>query len=304
MPGSNFTIGNQVFNKMFLGDKLVYLNINDAPTPPSQSFSFREDEYSSSLVLALPGYQGYAVANQLDYGWVDVSADIRGTGVNYNVSTQSIGLYSSSSIGYFESYSGSTFVSGATLFASTQSLYSPFMATGSNFPIFTSSITVESWVNFTTDKPNKVLFDRYWPLSINTSELRFEITTVESTSSLGGLITSGRAQQGPIEVSYSSSQIEVLSGSWHHFALTKDGGTYRMYWDGNKVGEYVNANLQTINNSLITPTRAFGLQKLSSATLNNQSDLFFQDFKYYNGVAKYTGSSYTPPESMIITTPL
>lgn len=305
MPGSDFKIGDVVFNKMFLGDKLVYLNINDSVIiPPSQSFSFREDEYSASLVLALPGYQGYATSVGQPNGWLDTSTNIRGNGVNNSVSPSSIGLYNTASIGYFPNYSGSTFVSGNNgPINPTSSLYSPYMATGSNQAIGSASITVEGWVNFPTNTPSRVLFDRYWPLSLNDSEFRFEIITSALTSSLRVTQTSGSFFGGGVETSFTSSQINVNSGSWYHVAVTKDGDTTRMYWSGSLVREYTNPTYASLNYKPTTLTRIVGAQKTPSSSLV-ESSVFIQDFKYYNGVAKYTGSSYPLPDSMIITTPL
>ena len=288
--GTVFYVGDTSYNTMYVGDSLVIFN----PILTGYvSYSFREDPYSASLLLAFPGDAAYATYASLPYPWSDVSADIRASGTNKSVTAESIGLYQSSSIAYFSSYSGSTFSSGSIV--STGSLYSPYTTVNSGETIGTSSITIEGWVAVPTTQPNRTLFSRYVPTVAVSSELRLRL----SNPGFGLGLLNVLFDSGVSEGSYNSSNFTVNSGSFYHFALTKESNTIRLYWSGSKVGEVTDARIGNMNASPTTFTRVFGEQTLGDSTSTN---LHFQDFRYYKGVAKYTGASYTPPDSMIIQT--
>jgi hypothetical protein len=288
--GTIFYVGDTQYTVMYVGNEVVAFN----PLLLSgyASYSFTPDPYSASLLLALPGNQAYADFASLPNAWSDISANIRGTGVNKNVTPQSVGLYQSSSIAYFANYTGSTFTSGAIVV--TGSLYSPYTAVNSAETIGSASITIEGWANVPTSTPNRMLFNRYTPTVVASSELRFALTNSGGNGIFNIIFVSGSS-----ELSYNSSTFSVVSGSWNHFALTKESDTIRLYWSGSKVGEITDARISNLNAVATLPTRVFGETVVAADTSTN---LHFQDFRYYKGAAKYTGSAYTLPDSMIIQT--
>lgn len=288
--GTVFYVGDTPYTVMYVGNEAVAFN----PLLLSgyASYSFTPDPYSASLSIALAGNEAYADFASLPNAWSDVSANIRGTGVNKNVTPQSVGLYQSSSIAYFANYTGSTFTSGGIV--GTGSLYSPYTAVNSAEAIGSASITIEGWVNVPTSTPNRVLFNRYTPTVPASSELRFRLSNSGGNGRLEVIFTSGAS-----EGSYNSSTFSVVSGSWNHFALTKESNTIRLYWSGSKVGEVTDARIGTMNDAPTIFTRVFGETVIGPSTSTN---LYFQDFRYYKGAAKYTGSAYTLPDSMITQT--
>lgn len=288
--GTVFYVGDTPYTVMYVGNEAVAFN----PLLLSGyvSYSFTPDPYSASLQLALAGNEGYADFASLPNAWSDVSANIRGTGVNKNVTPQSVGLYQSSSIAYFANYTGSTFTSGGI--AGTGSLYSPYTAVNSAEAIGSASITIEGWVSLPTSTPNRMLFNRYTPTVPAASELRLRLGNSGGNGRLEIIFVSGSS-----EVSYNSSTFSITSGSWYHFALTKESNTIRLYWSGSRVGETTDARIGNLNASATVPTRVFGETVIGAATSTN---LYFQDFRYYKGAAKYTGSAYTLPDSMITQT--
>jgi hypothetical protein len=285
--GTLFYLGDTVYPLTYVGDNLVVLNpilLNAYP-----SYSFAVDQYSASLSLALPANAAYAEYAGLANAWSDVSADIRGTGVNKNVTPQSVGLYQSSSINYFVDYTGSTFVSGGIV--GTGSLYSPYTAINASEAIGTGSVTIETWISVPTSTPNVTIFNRYTPTVPAGSELQFSLINSDGSASLRILYDSGTS-----EGSGGSSQFTMVSGSWYHIALTKESNTIRLYFSGSKVGEVTDARIGSMNKATTTPTRVFGKTVIGADTATN---IHFQDFRYYLGAAKYTGSSYPLPDSMI-----
>jgi hypothetical protein len=100
-----------------------------------------------------------------------------------------------------------------------------------NYPKVTRSITVAGWVNPASDV--------YGPLVNNWIEGR---TTGQSGQFLLELVSEAgiptlRAQ---IEVgpnrALASGPVDALLGVWHHFAMTANGATLSIYWDGQLVG--------------------------------------------------------------------
>lgn len=98
---------------------------------------------------------------------------------------------------------------------------------------------------------------------------------------------------------------------WQHTAITcypsASVGVVNMYINGVKVGSGSITN--EIGISAVTTVQLLGNPNpFTGSTVNNinntnyltGSGLFVQDFRFYNGAAKYTGSSFTPPESMIV----
>lgn len=116
----------------------------------------------------------------------------------------------------------------------------------------------------------------------------------------------------PVEIDYVPvSSSFAAPYEWRHFAVSytpKSGST-----DPSYVRQYINGKLISQEAAPISmynvqdiPTQLFGenLPFIDPFTPDSASQVpgaFFQDFRMYNGTNKnYTGSQFTPPESMII----
>lgn len=98
---------------------------------------------------------------------------------------------------------------------------------------------------------------------------------------------------------------------WQHTAITcypsASKGVVNMYINGVKVGsgeisDEIGIASQTVVQLLGNPNPYTGsvINNMNNTNYATGSGLFVQDFRFYNGAAKYTGSSFTPPPSMIV----
>jgi hypothetical protein len=109
----------------------------------------------------------------------------------------------------------------------------------------------------------------------------------------------------------------IIPYVWQHTAITcypsasidppTIKGVVNMYIDGVRVGgdiitneiELAPATLITILGNVNPPTSSI-VNAINNTNYKTGSGLFAQDVRLYNGAAKYTGSSFTPPPSMIV----
>ena len=96
------------------------------------------------------------------------------------------------------------------------------------------------------------------------------------------------------------STASTTTGTWHHYALTRkyevgisseNQYKYRVFIDGNEIGSFGRNKNYSSGISLV-----IGRNNPSSTTL---ADGYMQDFRLYNGVAKYT-SNFTPPNQIAL----
>lgn len=287
--GTQYFLGNTPIITSFLGENLVLINPVDLP-----EYSVRTDEYGEYIVFASPGANlSSSSLSQLgmEYGWSDVSGQINGTNVNLTVLSSSIYLYSTSSEEYFVEYSGSTFESPDS-FTSGGLFYgrSLLESTSSVFDFGSSSFTIESYIyrfgTLNTTIANKKLptvsttIDFY----VATNPISFEETIVlelspgnEVTASITGLIP---------------------TGSWYHIAATRSGSLFSLYLNGNRVGSKTSPG--TLSSNPIA-FRAFGGTYFGAP---QQQPVLFSDYRVYNGISVYSGSTYTLPQSILYKTSL
>jgi hypothetical protein len=289
-------LGNKPIQIAFLGNTPISFNRNTTIQLP---YSFRFDEYSSSLVFASPGstFDSFTMTSwSMDYGWDDVSAFIRGNGTNFQMSTASLGLYTSESYNNFtNNYTSSTYVEGTmTSGTASISLYNPLNTTSSVFDFNSNEFTVESYINFANDTSGSFpILTRYIPTIPISSSYQLTYNTSGSLKRLQGVLV----LDDNTEIVQLSSPLAPSNNTWYHISFTKSATHFRGYFDGTKVLEV--ATSASLNDSPTFTTRVLGFQKLDDEPY---LDVLYQDFRVYNGVAKYTGSSYTPPPSMIFET--
>lgn len=286
-------LGNKPIQIAYLGDKPISFN---QYAPFQNPYAFRFDEYSASLVFASPGstYDSITMTSwSMQYGWDDVSAFIRNNGTNFQMATSSIGLYNSQSYNNFtNNYTSSTYVAGVmTGVTASISAYNPLNTTSSVFDFNSNDFTVEAYINFGNDTSGSFpIISRYVPTVPTASSYQLTYNTTGSLKRLNGILVFDDTS----ETTQFSSTINPSNNTWYHIAFTKDAGHFRGYFNGTMVLEYPTS--ASLYQSPDITTRILGFQKLNNEPYLN---VLYQDFRVYNGVAKYTGSSYTPPPSMI-----
>jgi hypothetical protein len=94
----------------------------------------------------------------------------------------------------------------------------------------------------------------------------------------------------------SSNRQEISLTTWHHFAMTKDNNTYRMFFNGYQIGMKAESSYTPSGNVVLT---------IGGCRLNyqyNKLNAYMDDFRVITGKALYT-SNFTPPTSQLVVYP-
>jgi len=89
---------------------------------------------------------------------------------------------------------------------------------------------------------------------------------------------------------------EISLTTWHHFAMTKDNNTYRMFFNGYQIGMKAESSYTPLGNVVLT---------IGGCRLNyqyNKLNAYMDDFRVITGKALYT-SNFTPPTSQLAVYP-
>ena len=98
--------------------------------------------------------------------------------------------------------------------------------------------------------------------------------------------------------SYSTSTVGAINdGEWHHLAVVSDGTDYDLYLDGTRVANNIGAAATIVDSD----TFMIGAEYDGSAALGNYFNGYIDDFRITNGVARYSGASFTPPSTAHLT---
>jgi hypothetical protein len=98
--------------------------------------------------------------------------------------------------------------------------------------------------------------------------------------------------------SYTTVTVGAINdGEWHHLALVSDGTDYDLYIDGTRVAN----NIGTAVTIVDSDTFMIGAEYDGSAALGNYFNGYIDDFRITNGVARYSGASFTPPTTAHLT---
>jgi hypothetical protein len=251
-------------------------------TLPPGTWSYRNDAFSSSLVFATPG--NLVTDLGMTYAWSDVSANIRGTGTNLAVLTGNI---QTSSLNNFASdgYTISTLVSGSGSLRKSDD---------TQFEFGSSSFTIETYVNGGDIVPARMIFSDYLIYNVSQTQLAFQILppavgSLQTPRSLRVLIGIG----GAGEIIIMSNPLTWNVNQWYHIALVRNGNILKLYRDGIELTETVLAiSLNATNQD------KFIMGYYNTGDNNTTASVAIQDYRIYNGAAKYT-ASFTPPPSMI-----
>lgn len=235
---------------------------SDWPATPAS------DPYASNLVLALPFNNSYGIRDQ--------SAKIRGSGSSYGVST-----FAGSIDGTISKFYGSSHMIGSPG-GSTQRL-----STTSAIPAFGGSdFCVEGYVFVPTlGSGNFTLFYNH-----NDTNAGFQAIFLGSNATPSRAIYFGGGGYPGADAAHTGANSCPLN-QWFHFAVTRQGSTLRVFINGVSSLVYGGTITNNYSGSFVANIANGG-----DATYNT---VRLQDFRVYQGVAKYT-SNFAPPGPMFI----
>jgi hypothetical protein len=296
----------------------------------------RPDEYSASLVLAIPGAvfeKNYQPAMGVSTNWQDISGFIRGNNaLNISGSLTGSGLITGSiEINQFTSqgYPTSLYVSGSisALFPNGGVAKQGLNLSTGSLQTGSSSVgcVIEAWVAFPTasalGQPYKDLafmssnspggISNYWYSSNWNGDIDAQPEVFNVSGSSRFVIT--RQSDGGEEILYASTSgsRQLQANQWNHFAVSIQApiqigleplipAQVRQFINGELVGSgYISEFSQSLN-----PLQVFGVVGVDgNGNPFVNTDAYIQDLRIYNGSNKNYTSSFIPPPSMIIGSP-
>ena len=145
--------------------------------------------------------------------------------------------------------------------------------------------TIEFW--FKTDMADSHISDSQNPcfFGFNDAGASYAnriVLAMMSKTSLRLMTTSGN-----VDVTVSA----MNDNAWHHIALVSDGTDYDLYLDGSRISSDVGDSVQ-INSD---DTFVIGAELDAGPSTGNYYSGYIDDFRITNGVARYTGASFTLP---------
>ena len=274
--------------------------------------SLRTDPYSASLVYAVPGAQFGSTYGQESFR-SDISSYIRGTGTSFSDAELPItssgvpsnkGTFTASlqSVALWSGYPSAIEISGSN---GVGSLCIKGNASSSQFEFPTQDFTFETYINYQNEQTGGYAPNQ-GPNNINGSMYR---QYIEVAPNYGfGFNSNAIAFQDPgvrfliisstgATIYYDSNVIPRQANQWYHFGCQREGSTFTALWSGSAVQSFTfSGQLGTGNTG--DPFYIFGDGETPCKCHR------FQDYRIYNGVAKYSGitsgSTYTQPLSMVI----
>ena len=259
-------------------NKFVFANPFSEAVAPVVPYQFRNDIYSSSLYLAIPGsdFSDLGMSNFYD----DVSADIRGTGTNFTADpTGSASEFFAETETEFsaEDYDTSVYSSDAGTWGNLSSTELPF---GSN------QFVVEGYV-YMDERFTKPPF---WKVALrgagNTISAELGFPGSGTTDLKARILVNGTQYfSSDTNISYNLNQ-------WYHVAWVRStAGALYFYFDGTQY------TMGSTGNSPNSDTiQIFG----GASALNDGAAGAWNDFRVYIGTDKgYNTSTITPPDSII-----
>jgi hypothetical protein len=308
--------------------------VEECPDKPTGAvFSVRNDPYSASIVVAIPGNLFFTGDYQNQFGMTtpfdDISAYVKGGGnpIGNNLTTATIttGSFIATATGSLikwaeQHYDTSLYFSGSASLSVTNTWSAN---EGANLT-FTKDFTIETWAAWPVTAsisgsaplwtPNRYLAYKYDPALTATSQYIFE--------PWGGDAGSGRIISGSSRFIYDTSAGEFYVTSsfnnsinvneFNHYAVSytvvdpNDPGVarkLRLYINGALEGLYT-VPAGDMNQDTTELLQMFGAvdtsvpaeQDVTSGTAG-----YFTDFRMYNGSNKnYTASLIPLPESMVV----
>lgn len=301
-------------------------------------FSVRNDPFSSSIVLAVPGnlFRDGDYTNQfgMQNAWDDISAYVRGGTNNAPIGNNVEILISSSLNPNSSSFSLSTEIvkwtsnkydTSINMSGVNSLVANETWASGSGTNIsYNSDFLIETWILFPNTasattasfQPDRILAWKYDPSSPGGSSYLWKMRGGDIDTGPGVTIVSG-SQEWVYDFGlneyyiFPTGSFNITPYQWNHMAISYTLGflgpgleerTLKMYWNGVKVRQEVIPPGIDINQDLAELLQ-FGGAVDSSFVENGYSGsaIYLQDFRFYNGTDKnYTGSIIPLPESIVV----
>lgn len=231
----------------------------DSPATPSS------DAYSANLQVAMPC--------NVSYGFRDVSPKIIGSGSPKDVISR-IREYSNSSQFY-----GTAPIMGPHLGSSQR-------ATILGVPAFnTSDFCVEAYLKFPDLSPTQC--DFFYNHPANNTGFQILVTGDAFSNPTRGVYVSGGLGA---DITHTNNYVIPLD-TWFHLAVTKSGSSLRIFVNG--------TNQNSFGGSMTTSWSYSSGVALFASYDSTWDTCQMQDFRVYQGTAKYT-SNFTPPGAMFI----
>ena len=269
--------------------------------------SLRTDPYSASLVYAVPGAQFGSTYGQQSFR-SDISSYIRGTGTSFTdaelpltsslVPSFGTGSFTASaqSVALWSGYTSAIEISGSN---GSGSLAIKASSTASQFEFPSADFTIETYINYQKSSPpnsnntNGVL---YWQYDEAAPNYGFGFNTNGINDYNPGVRFLIFASNGS-SIYYDTAIFPRQANQWYHFGCQREGSTFTSLWSGSAVQSFTfGGNLAIGNTGSPFYIMGSGQDAISCHR--------FQDYRIYNGAAKYpgitSGSTYTQPLSMVI----
>jgi hypothetical protein len=260
-----------------------------------QTFSFRSDPYSASLLIACP-YSTFSTLGMTNFYDNCAGAIRTGTFSNgyklvptgSNVGTAGPQFYPSSSqfvnSGSFN-FSTSGGYSTALLISGSQNAGTITTAAAS---IGSNSFVMECWVNLKGGTFTSPPFNMFFFGDGSGDYLLYDYAN--GASAFRGFINAGNAW------STTPSWAAKTNNVWYHLAYVKSGTNMYVYWNGNRIGNGTRA--ATVTNP---PSAFWRILGLSEGNNSNGYAKLVQDFRFYVGTDKgWTGATITPSDSIVV----
>ena len=145
--------------------------------------------------------------------------------------------------------------------------------------------TIEFW--FKTDMADSHISDSQNPAFFGFND---------AGASYANRIVLGMMSKTSLRLMTTSGNVDVTvsamnDNAWHHIALVSDGTDYDLYLDGSRISSDAGDSVQ-INSD---DTFVIGAELDAGPSTGNYFSGYIDDFRITNGVARYTGASFTLP---------
>lgn len=284
---SGYLKGDAVFNEDTAQYEPAYVSHTITPTGtngfvgPSSLTNFIDDGYETSLIVS--GNMAL-LSNQLSSS----------LGTDFNLSTSSAWT-----------------IEAWVAFDRTASLIQTSSSEYPDIPLFVgqpNKIFMSKWF---TDNPSGSSYISYVGWSGKVGNFPGPIDSFATSSGVPTFYYDFGAGGNPDVMRQPTYQNVYSPLQWQHTAITcypsASAARLHFYIDGQLIGSSSLTNqirlapetaVMLLGNP--NPTVPPPYNAINNSNYATGSGLFVQDFRFYNGAAKYTGSSFTPPESMIV----
>jgi hypothetical protein len=178
--------------------------------------------------------------------------------------------------------------------ASTKYLtYGGTSSSNTDLQLGTSDFTIEAWVYCTTSPP--ILNAIVTHSGDSADQQNGWVFLFNGTGLLAFYAVDSTTYSGTWNISMNAGATLSIN-AWHHVAVCRSGNTFTLYADGVSVASTVKAGANIIAPS--SQTLQIGHYNWVNSGIGLAG--YMQDVRIYRGVAKYSGSTYTLPTSILV----